>query len=95
MTALAVAAAAMSMAGFPLFFGFIGKEIMYKGALTETVYPGFVTTIALLSNALMTGVAGTILLGVFFGRRPTALARYISRSSRKQSKEKKGDQRNG
>jgi dihydrolipoamide dehydrogenase len=23
------------MAGFPLFFGFIGKEIMYKGALAE------------------------------------------------------------
>ena len=74
LTALAVAAASMSMAGFPLFFGFIGKEIMYKGALTETVYPGFATTIALLSNALMTGVAGTILLGVFFGRRPNALA---------------------
>jgi multicomponent Na+:H+ antiporter subunit A len=74
LTALAVAAASMSMAGFPLFFGFIGKEIMYKGALTETVYPGFATTIALLSNALVTGVAGTILLGVFFGRRPTALA---------------------
>jgi hypothetical protein len=32
-TALAVAAATMSMAGFPLFFGFIGKEIMYEGAL--------------------------------------------------------------
>ncbi len=74
LTALAVAAASMSMAGFPLFFGFIGKEIMYKGALTETVYPGFATTIALLSNSLVTGVAGTILLGVFFGRRPTALA---------------------
>lgn len=74
LTALAVAAATMSMAGFPLFFGFIGKEIMYKGALTETVYPGFATTIALLSNALMTGVAGTILLDVFFGRRPNALA---------------------
>lgn len=74
LTALAVAAATMSMAGFPLFFGFVGKEIMYKGALTETVYPGFATTIALLSNALMTGVAGTIMLGVFFGRRPTALA---------------------
>lgn len=74
LTALAVAAATLSMAGFPLFFGFIGKEILYKGALTETVYPVFATTIALLSNALMTGVAGTILLGVFFGRRPAALA---------------------
>ena len=74
LTALAAAAATMSMAGFPLFFGFIGKEIMYKGALTETVFPEFATTAALLSNALMTGVAGTILLGVFFGSRPAALA---------------------
>ena len=74
LTAMAVAAATMSMAGFPLFFGFIGKEIMYKGAMTETVFPVFATTAALFSNALMTGVAGTILLGVFFGRRPAALA---------------------
>ncbi|MCG6910005.1 MAG: DUF4040 domain-containing protein [Deltaproteobacteria bacterium] len=73
LTTLAVAAATMSMAGFPLFFGFIGKEIMYKGALTEIGYAGFATTIALLSNALMTAVAGTILLDVFFGRRPNAL----------------------
>jgi multicomponent Na+:H+ antiporter subunit A len=73
LTALAVAAATMSMAGFPLFFGFIGKEIMYKGALTETVHPVFATAIALLSNALMTAVAGTILVGVFFGKRPKAL----------------------
>ncbi|MBS3756786.1 MAG: sodium:proton antiporter, partial [Desulfobacterales bacterium] len=32
-TAFAAFAACLSMAGFPLFFGFIGKEIMYKGAL--------------------------------------------------------------
>ena len=73
LTTMAVAAATMSMAGFPLFFGFIGKEIMYKGALTETVFPVFATTAALLSNALMTGVGGTILLGVFFGSRPATL----------------------
>jgi len=72
--ALAVAAATLSMAGFPLFFGFIGKEIMYQGALAETVFPRFATTLALLSNALMTAVAGVILLGPFTGRRPDALA---------------------
>jgi len=73
LTAMAVAAAIMSMAGFPLFFGFIGKEIMYKGALTETIFPVFATTAALFSNALMTGVAGIILLGVFFRSRQSAL----------------------
>lgn len=74
LTAMAVAAATMSMAGFPLFFGFIGKEIMYMGALTETVFPVFATMAALFSNALMTGVAGAVLLGVFFGNRPAALS---------------------
>ena len=71
-TAFGAATAAMSMAGFPLFLGFIGKEIMYKGALTEDMFPEFATTAALVSNALMTAVAGIILIRPFFGRqRPT------------------------
>ncbi|BBO75917.1 Na(+)/H(+) antiporter subunit A [Desulfosarcina widdelii] len=74
LTAIAVAAATLSMAGFPLFFGFIGKEIMYQGALAEKVFPHFATTIALLSNALMTAVAGIILIGPFGGKRPDDLA---------------------
>ena len=72
-TALAVATATMSMAGFPLFFGFIGKEIMYQGALTEEMFPHFATIIALLANSLMTAVAGMILLGPFAGSRPDRL----------------------
>ena len=66
-TALAAATAALSMAGFPLFFGFIGKEIMYKGALTEEFFPGFATTAALLANALMTAVAVLIIVKPFLG----------------------------
>jgi len=66
-TAAATAAAALSMAGFPLFFGFIGKEIMYKGALTEAMFPQFATVAALVSNALMTAVAGIFFLRVFTG----------------------------
>jgi len=72
-TALAVAAATMSMAGFPLFFGFIGKEIMYQGALTQEMFPFFATTVAVLSNSLMTAVAGIILLSPFSGKRPDTL----------------------
>ena len=67
LTALAAAMAALSMAGFPLFFGFIGKEIMYKGALTEELFPGFATTAALLANALMTAVACLIIIKPFLG----------------------------
>jgi multicomponent Na+:H+ antiporter subunit A len=69
LTAAGAAAAALSMAGFPLFLGFVGKEIMYKGALTEEMFAGFATTAALLSNALMTAVAGVILIRVFLSGR--------------------------
>lgn len=65
LTAVAVAAATMSMAGFPLFFGFIGKEIMYEGALAEQMFPVFATGAALVSNALMTAVAAIILITPF------------------------------
>jgi multicomponent Na+:H+ antiporter subunit A len=66
-TALGAATAALSMSGFPLFFGFIGKEIMYKGALTENVFPVFATSAALVANALMTAVAGLIIIKPFLG----------------------------
>jgi len=67
-TALSTTMAALSMAGFPLFLGFIGKEIMYKGALSEDVFPGLATTAALLSNSLMTAVAGILTIRPFWGR---------------------------
>jgi len=67
-TTFGAATAAMSMAGFPLFLGFIGKEIMYAGALTEEMFPVFATTAAVLSNALMAAVAGTIAIRPFLGR---------------------------
>jgi multicomponent Na+:H+ antiporter subunit A len=75
LTALAVAAATLSMAGFPLFFGFIGKEIMYEGALAEEMFPIFATTATLVANALMTAVAATILIAPFLGRRPLMMDR--------------------
>lgn len=68
LTGIAAAAAALSMAGFPLFFGFIGKEIMYQGALTEDLFPGFATAATLVANALMTAVAGMMAMCVFAGR---------------------------
>ncbi len=68
LTTAACVAAALSMAGFPLFFGFIGKEIMYKGALTEDMFPGVATTAALSANAMMTAVACIIAVRPFWGR---------------------------
>jgi multicomponent Na+:H+ antiporter subunit A len=40
---------------------------MYKGALTEDVFPVFATTAALLANALMTAVAGLVTVRPFLG----------------------------
>jgi multicomponent Na+:H+ antiporter subunit A len=71
-TAAATLLASLSMAGFPLFLGFIGKEIMYKGALTEEVYPGLATTAAVLSNALMVAVAATLTIRPFWGKAGSA-----------------------
>jgi len=64
-TAFAAAAACLSMAGFPLFFGFIGKEIMYKGALAEVMCPELAAGAAVLSNALMTAVGGVLIIRPF------------------------------
>ncbi len=67
-TAFAAAAACLSMAGFPLFFGFIGKEIMYKGALAESMFPFLATTTVVLSNSLMVAVAGILVIRPFLGQ---------------------------
>ncbi|MFO7839297.1 MAG: hydrogen gas-evolving membrane-bound hydrogenase subunit E [Desulfosalsimonadaceae bacterium] len=67
-TAFAVFAACLSMAGFPLFFGFIGKEIMYKGALAEALCPALAAGAAVFSNALMTAIAGIVAIGPFLGK---------------------------
>ncbi len=67
-TAFAAVAACLSMAGFPLFFGFIGKEIMYKGALAEAMCPELAAGAAVLSNALMTAVGGILVVRPFLGR---------------------------
>jgi multicomponent Na+:H+ antiporter subunit A len=67
-TAFAAVTACFSMAGFPLFFGFIGKEIMYKGALAESMFPFLATTTVVLSNALMVAVAGILVIRPFLGQ---------------------------
>lgn len=69
-TAFGTFAACFSMAGFPLFFGFIGKEIMYKGALAEAMMPGLTAAAAVLANGLMTAVAGIFLVGPFLSGKP-------------------------
>ncbi len=66
-TAAAAALAAFSMAGFPPFLGFIGKELKYEGALAIASEPLLVATAAVLANALMVAVAAIVALRPFYG----------------------------
>ncbi|GMG87085.1 putative monovalent cation/H+ antiporter subunit A [Biformimicrobium ophioploci] len=61
-------AAAISMAGFPPFLGFIGKELKYEGALAIATEPTLVAGAAIFANILMVTVAGTLALKPFIGR---------------------------
>ena len=65
-TMVAAAVAAMSMAGFPPFLGFIGKELKYYGALAVASEPLFVAGAVLLANALMLAVAGVVAFKPFW-----------------------------
>ncbi len=60
-------AAGFSMAGFPPFLGFIGKELKYEGALAIAEEPLLIAMAALAANAMMVAVALTLVRGVFFG----------------------------
>jgi len=65
-TAAAAAVAAMSMAGFPPFLGFIGKELKYAGALGVASEPAVIAGAVLLANALMFAVAGVVAFRPFW-----------------------------
>jgi multicomponent Na+:H+ antiporter subunit A len=67
-TTAATALAALSMAGFPPFLGFIGKELKYEGALAVASEPMLVATAAVLANAMMVACAGLVALKPFAGR---------------------------
>ncbi|MEM7044886.1 MAG: proton-conducting transporter membrane subunit, partial [Pseudomonadota bacterium] len=67
-TALIAAAAGLSMAGFPPFLGFIGKELKYEGALAIADEPFLIAGAAVAANAMMVAVALMIVIRVFFGK---------------------------
>ncbi|GAA5443397.1 Na(+)/H(+) antiporter subunit A [Microbulbifer sp. NBRC 101763] len=63
-------ASALSMAGFPPFLGFIGKELKYEGALAVASEPALVSTAAVFANAVTVTVAGMVALKPFLGKYP-------------------------
>ncbi len=66
-TCVAASLAALSMAGFPPFLGFIGKELKYEGALAIADEPWIIVIAAVAANAMMVGIALTFVFRVFLG----------------------------
>lgn len=73
-TALAGGLAALSMSGLPPFFGFIGKELIYKAGVKLSGAELAFLAIALVGNLVMMGLALKAGIGPFFGKpNPEAL----------------------
>jgi len=66
-SSLVAVAACLSMAGFPPFLGFIGKELKYEGALAIADEPWLIVIAAVSANAMMVGIALTFAFRVFLG----------------------------
>ena len=72
-TAVAAVLGGLSMAGLPLFVGFVGKELIYEAGLAFS--SALVLGVALVANATMVVVAGIVAVRCFLGPRvvtPTA-----------------------
>lgn len=68
-TAAAALLAAFSKAGFPPFFGFLGKEYLYKANLAHPDSGMFVLGAAMLTNAILMSLAFKAGLHPYWGKR--------------------------
>jgi multicomponent Na+:H+ antiporter subunit A len=59
--------AAISMAGLPPAFGFVGKELIYEATLEAEHWSYLITAVAFLTNALTITAAFMVVVPVFFG----------------------------
>jgi multicomponent Na+:H+ antiporter subunit A len=68
-TAAAGVVAALSKAGAPPMFGFIGKELLYKAKLDLETIATWLIIAAVVSNILLVAVSLIVAVKPFFGRR--------------------------
>ena len=71
LTALTALLAALSKSGFPPFFGFLGKEYVYKTGLTMESLTPLIVGVAVLSNMLLMALALKVGLHPFFSKSKT------------------------
>ncbi len=69
--ALAGFLAALSNAGFPPFFGFVGKDLIYESTLHHAINPWLLTALALITNVLLLWAGFVAGVKPFMGTLPT------------------------
>ncbi len=67
-TALLAAVSALSLAGLPPLFGFIGKELMLEAVLAAPFAGALLTLLAVVTAVLVVAAAGVVALRPFYGR---------------------------
>ena len=67
LTAAAAMLAALSMAGFPPLFGFIGKEMVYEAAIEVPTFAFLLIGVVVLSSMFFVALAGIVGLRPFLG----------------------------
>lgn len=68
-TAVIAMLAALSLAGVPPLFGFIGKELMFESVLEASVWRSLLVLLALAAAILTIAVAAIVALRPFYGQR--------------------------
>lgn len=68
MTAAAAVLAALSMAGFPPFFGFVSKELLLEATLKQPAVGSVLTAAAMVAGTLFVVVSCLVAFRPFFGR---------------------------
>ncbi len=76
LTAFAVCASALSMAGLPPLFGYVAKEFFHEAKQEVPRAAAWVSTASFLGSALVAAAAGLVAWRPFFGRRRSQLSAH-------------------